>query len=112
MVLQWIFPSSLEVLPAEAPPCFCELFHVSRYSHGKDVQAVTCYSDHFEIVLQDGDGARESLMAAAAEERHTGIQQDGGDEGGVGNPTQAFNTALRAAWSKKKKTTEEYIRRL
>lgn len=35
-------------------------------------------------------------MAASTEERHAGIEQDGGDEGGVGNPAQAFNTALRA----------------
>lgn len=68
----------------------------TRYSHGKDVQGFDWWSDHFEIVLQDGDGARESLVATAAEERHAGIEQDGGDERGVGNPTQAFNTALRA----------------
>lgn len=48
-------------------------------------------------------------MAAAAEERHAGIQQDGGDEGGIGNPTQAFNTALRAAWSKKNRRIYQKI---
>lgn len=79
-------------------------FHGSQYSHGKDVQGFDC-SDHLEIVLQDGDGARESLMPAAAEERHASVEQDGGNERGVGNPTQAFNTALRAPCS----DTKEYI---
>lgn len=48
--------------------------------------------------LQDSDGSRESLMTAATEERHPGIQQDGRNQRGVGNPTQAFEAAFRAPW--------------
>lgn len=44
-------------------------------------------------------------MPTAAEERHAGIEQDGGDERGVGNPAQAFNTAIGAPYS----NTREYI---
>lgn len=35
-------------------------------------------------------------MAAATEQGHAGVQQDGGDQRGVGNASQAFNTALEA----------------
>lgn len=62
--------------------------------HGKDVQGVSGSPRHLEVGLQDGDSPRKRLMAAATEERHARIQQDGGDQGGVGNASQAFNTAL------------------
>lgn len=44
-------------------------------------------------------------MAAAAEQGHASVQQDGGDQRGVGDASQAFNTALKAPcmdqWEKK-----------
>lgn len=39
-------------------------------------------------------------MSTAAEERHASIEQDGGNKRGVGNPAQAFDTALGAPWGK------------
>lgn len=36
-------------------------------------------------------------MSTATEEGHTSIQQDGGYEGWVWNPTQAFDAAFKAS---------------
>lgn len=66
------------------------------YSHGEDVQCIHRASHHLEVVLEDGDGARQGLMSAAAEQSHAGIQQDGGYERWVWDPTQAFDAAFKA----------------
>ena len=38
-----------------------------------------------EVVLQHGQGARQSHVTAAAEQRHAGEAQDGGHQRGVGH---------------------------
>jgi len=67
------------------------------YSHGEDVQGVHGAAHHLEVVLEDGDGAGQGLVSAAAEQSHAHVQQDGGDEGWVRDPAQAFDAAFEAS---------------
>lgn len=78
------------------------------YSHGEDVQGVHGTSHHLKVVLQDGDGARERLVPAAAEQRHTGVEEDGGDQRRVRDAAQAFDAALKAPWEKMQIYTSIY----
>lgn len=66
-------------------------------SHGEDVQCVDRAPYYLKVVLEDGDGARQGLMSAAAEQSHTRIQQDSGYKRRVRDPTQAFDAALKAS---------------
>lgn len=66
-------------------------------SHGEDVQCVDRAPYHLKVVLEDGDGARQGLMSAAAEQSHARIQQDSGYKRWVWDPTQAFDAALKAS---------------
>lgn len=66
-----------------------------RDLHGKDVECVSSRSRHLEVGLQDVDCSRECFVATATEQSNPSIKQDGGDQGGVGNASQAFNTALK-----------------
>lgn len=67
------------------------------YSHGEDVQSIHRAPHHLEVVLEDGDGAGQGLMSAAAEQSHTRVQQDGGYKRRVRDPAQAFDAALEAS---------------
>lgn len=63
------------------------------YSHDEHVQCVSRGSDHLKVVLEDGDGAAQSLVATPAEQGHAHVEEDGGDEGG---PRQTAHTSLAA----------------
>ena len=54
--------------------------------------------DTREVVLQHGQGARQSHVTTATEERHAGEAQDGGHQRGVGNATQTLDAALEASY--------------
>lgn len=62
-------------------------------SHGEHIQCVSRGSDHFKVVLEDGDRAAQSLVATPTEQGHAHVEEDGGDEGG---PGQAAHTSLAA----------------
>ena len=64
-------------------------------SHGEDVQGVHRAADHLKVVLEDGHGAGQRLVAAAAEQSHARVQQQGSDQRRVGDATQAPHTALQ-----------------
>ena len=81
-------------------PCFPQHLQVSLslyYSHGEYIQCIHGAPHHLEVVLENGDGARQRLMSAAAEQSHARVQQDGGYEGWVRNPTQAFDATFKAS---------------
>lgn len=67
------------------------------YSHGEDVQWIHGAPNHLKVVLQDGDGAGEGLVSAAAEQSHARIQQDGGYERRVRDAAEAFDAAFKAS---------------
>ena len=67
------------------------------HSHSEDVECVHGAPGHLKVVLEYGDRPRQSLVSTAAEQRHTSVQQDGGDEGRVRDPTQTFDAALQAS---------------
>lgn len=67
------------------------------YSHGKDIQRIHRASHHLKVILEDGDGTRQGLMSAAAEQGHASIQQDSGYQRGVWDSTQAFDAAFKAS---------------
>lgn len=71
------------------------------HSHGEDVQSVHRAPHHLKVVLEDGDGAGQGFMPAAAEEGHACIQEDRGYEGRVRDPPQAFDAALQATFKAK-----------
>lgn len=50
--------------------------------HKEHVQRISWSSDHFKVVLEDGDSAAQSLVATPTEQGHAHVEQDGGDEGG------------------------------
>lgn len=64
-----------------------------HHLHGEHVQRFSRGSDDFEVVLQDGDGAAQSLVATPTEQGHAHVEEDGGDEGG---PGQTAHTSLAA----------------
>lgn len=68
------------------------------HSHGEDIQRVHRAPHYLKVVLKDGDGTRQGFMSTATEEGHAGIQQDGGYEGWVRDPAQAFDAAFKASW--------------
>lgn len=70
--------------------------------HGEHVQGVSRGSDHFKVVLQDGDRATQSLVATATEEGHAHVEEDGGNEGGPGQAAHTPLAALLAAWSRQR----------
>lgn len=70
---------------------------ILSYSHGEDVQCVHGAPHHLEVVLEDGDGASQGLMSAAAEQSHARVQQDGGYKRWVRDPAQAFDAAFKAS---------------
>lgn len=51
-------------------------------------------------------------MSAAAEQSHSSVEQDGGNEGRVWDPSQAFDAALKATWGHKEHRISCYIRSL
>lgn len=53
-------------------------FH-SSHLHCKDVQQVSGILNEFKVVLQDGDGASQSLVATPTEQGHAHVEEDGGD---------------------------------
>lgn len=53
--------------------------------------------DPGEVVLQEGQGAGERHVAAAAEQGHAGEAEDGGHQRGVGHPAQTLEAALGAS---------------
>lgn len=69
----------------------------SFYSHGEDVQCVHRAPHHLKVVLEDGDCPGQSLVSAAAEQSHSGVQQNGGYERWVWDSTQAFDAAFKAS---------------
>lgn len=64
-------------------------------SHGKDVKCISSGSRHLKVGLQDVDSSGEGFMTAATEQGDSGVEQDGGDQGGIGDASQALNTALK-----------------
>ena len=64
-------------------------------SHGEDVQRVHGAADHLKVVLEDGHGAGQRLVAAAAEQSHARVEQQGGDQRRVGDAPQTPRTALQ-----------------
>lgn len=75
----------------------CEIPSDSFYSHGEDVQCVHWAPHHLKVVLEDGDGPGQSLVPAAAEQSHSGVQQNCGYERWVWDSTQAFDAAFKAS---------------
>lgn len=67
------------------------------YLHGEDIQCIHRAPHQLKVVLKDGDGAGQGFMSAAAEQCNARIQQDGGYEGWVWNPTQTFDAAFKAS---------------
>lgn len=67
------------------------------HSHGEDVQRIHWAPHNLKVVLEDGDGARQGFMPAAAEQGHARIQQDGSYQGRVWDATQAFDATLQAS---------------
>lgn len=90
-----VFLSSLIQLTVKSVWTFC-------YSHGEYIQCVHRAPHHLEVVLENGDGAGQRLMSAAAEQSHARVEQDGGYEGRVWNPTKAFDAALQASLTQRK----------
>lgn len=72
---------------------------LTSHSHGKHVQRLSRSFDDLKVVLQDGDGAAQSLVATPAEQGHAHVEQDGSDERGPGQAAHASLTALLAAWT-------------
>lgn len=64
-----------------------------KHSHGEHIQSVSRGSDDFKVVLEDGDGAAQSLVATPTEQGHAHVEEDGGDER---RPGQAAHTSLAA----------------
>lgn len=75
-------------------------------SHGEHIQGVSRGSDHFKVVLQDGDRAAQGLVAAAAEQGHAHVEEDGGDEGGPGQAAHTSLAALLAACNRQQTAKE------
>ena len=70
----------------------------NSHLHGEDVQQLAGVLDELKVVLEDAHGATQSLVAAAAEQGHAHVEQDGGDEGGPGQAAHTALTALLTAW--------------
>lgn len=69
----------------------------TSHSHGEDIQCFSRGSDDFKVVLEDGDGAAQSLMATPTEQGHTHVEENSGDEGGPGQTAHTSLTALLTA---------------
>lgn len=70
---------------------------ILSYSHGEDIQRIHGTPHYFKVVLEDGDGPRQGFVSAATEQGHARVQQDGGNEGRVRDPTQAFDAAFKTS---------------
>ena len=68
-------------------------------SHGEDVQRVHRAADHLKVVLEDGHGAGQRLVATAAEQRHARVEQHGGDQRRVGDTPQTPHAALQTPYN-------------
>lgn len=51
--------------------------------HCKHIQTISRSPDHLKVVLEDSDRSRKSFMSTSTEERHSSIQQDGGNQGWI-----------------------------
>lgn len=69
----------------------------TRHSHGEHIQRFSRGSDDFKVVLEDGDGAAQGLMATPTEQGHTHVEENRGDEGGPGQTAHTSLTALLTA---------------
>lgn len=69
----------------------------TSHSHGEHIQCFSRGPDDLEVVLEDGDGAAQSLVATPAEQGHAHVEEDGGDERGTGQTAHASLTALLTA---------------
>lgn len=78
-------------------------------SHGEDVQRVSRGPGHLEVGLQNVDSPRKRFMATAAEQGNPGVEQDCGNQGGVGNAPQAFDTALKTPCGAATETCQKSI---
>lgn len=74
----------------------------TRNLHGKDINNVSCSSCHLKVGLQNVDGSWKGFMSTPTEQRDPSIQQDGGNQRRVGNPSQAFDATLEAPYKKRK----------
>lgn len=68
-----------------------------KASHCEDIKCIHRAPNNLEVVLEDGDGAREGFVSTATEQGHTRIKQDGCNKRRVWYPTQAFDAALKAS---------------
>lgn len=72
-----------------------------RHLHGEHVQGVSGSSDDLEVVLEDGDGAAQSLVATPTEQGHAHVEEDGGNEGRPGKTAHTSFAALLTACGQK-----------
>ena len=75
----------------------------SSHSHSEHIQCFSWGSDHFKVVLEDGDSAAQSLMATPTEQGHTHVEEDSGNEGGPGQTAHTSLTAFLTALKDTKK---------
>lgn len=66
----------------------------TNHSHGEHIQCFSRRSDDFKVVLEDGDGAAQSLMATPTEQGHTHVEENSGDQGCPGQTAHTSLTAL------------------
>lgn len=69
----------------------------TSHSHGEHIQCFSRGSDDFKVVLKDGDGAAQSLVATPTEQGHTHVEENGGNERGPGQTAHTSLTALLTA---------------
>lgn len=69
----------------------------THHLHGEHIQCFSWGSDDFKVVLEDGDGATQSLVATPTEQGHAHVEEDRGDEGGPGQTAHTSLTALLTA---------------
>lgn len=65
--------------------------------HGEDIKRLAWRSDNFKVVLQDGDGAAQSLVPTPTEQGHAHVEEDCSYERGPGQTAHTPLTALLAA---------------
>lgn len=82
---------------------------LKNVNHGEDVQRVSRGPGHLEVGLQNVDSPRKRFMATAAEQGNPGVEQDCGNQGGVGNAPQAFDTALKTPCGAATETCQKSI---
>lgn len=55
-----------------------------------------------EVLLKNRHRARQGHMPAATEQGDPGEAEDGGHQGGVGDPSQTLDAAFKAAWTQRR----------